>query len=622
MQVAQIHRDMARRRCIPCTRASRIRYTVAATYLSISMSVSWAYATDEAGNSVRLERLSTNELIHPTKPPSLVLNEDFAPTPKSQKPMEPFVGTIELGETRMLTQPADLKENNIHGRDPRLFPRTRIAFYSEDANLVPFTEEIIAAGSRGIGESYWDIIIQPGSVWSELGDHGWSRGGFPFALVNPLEGESHNGLATFAYRHGHITDVRIQIIQQTTPYYIAAFFTAEARIASHLAPADPGLLVRQRVANKASNSDRITIEPWNALTQEMGEERLRSFDDDKPMTDIVATGLDYNNIFYLKPCKTVAGPLPWCDRARFGVWSATKALVNEVVLLRIAQKYGAGVFEEKLAHYIPDMQKVPGWNDVRFEDAANMSTGMGNAPSTADGSNIEDGNGEKYPRWYEARTKQEKVEAAVMDARPYGWGAGRVARYRDQDIFLLGVAIDAYVKKKEGPRHSMWSMLVEEVFEPIGLRSPPIAKTIEAHERSGQPLAAFGFYPNLSDMVRIARLYQSLGAHNGRQILFAPQIQKILSHSVSPGHPTGLRSTFGESFYFNAFWETAYRSKAGCNFYYPQMMGYGGTVVALFPNQATGIRISRVEGQSNIRASQTSGMAQSAEAVKPFCPLY
>ena len=58
-------------------------------------------------------------------------------------------------------------------------------------------------------------------------------------------------------------------------------------------------------------------------------------------SDIVLSGLDYQGMFYLKRCESAGGQLPWCDRARFGVWSATKALANETALLRLAEKYGA-----------------------------------------------------------------------------------------------------------------------------------------------------------------------------------------------------------------------------------------------------------------------------------------
>ena len=98
----------------------------------------------------------------------------------------------------------------------------------------------------------------------------------------------------------------------------------------------------------------------------------------QPVRQHFLAGLDYQGTFYLKFCGSAAGNLPWCERARFGVWSATKALANETALLRLAQKFGPGVFAEKISDYVPEAAAYPAWHGVRFEDAINMATGLGN----------------------------------------------------------------------------------------------------------------------------------------------------------------------------------------------------------------------------------------------------
>src|SRR6202030_4809996 len=101
----------------------------------------------------------------------------------------------------------------------------------------------------------------------------------------------------------------------------------------------------------------------------VGRGRLAAFDGTMPAKDIVLAGLDYAGTFYLKECRSAAGTLPWCDRARFGVWSAAKALVNETALLRLAEKYGPAVFEMRIADYLPEAAGYSGWQNVRVEDA-------------------------------------------------------------------------------------------------------------------------------------------------------------------------------------------------------------------------------------------------------------
>ena len=136
----------------------------------------------------------------------------------------PFLGTLQLTETEMTTLPAVLSPPSVLGRNPKLFPGVTLSFFTDKGDLVPFTQDVIRYGSGARGRSYWDIIVQPGRVWSQPDDSGWSRAGFPFALVNSIEGETHNGLATFLYKDGRVSNLRFQIVQQTAPYYIKRGF--------------------------------------------------------------------------------------------------------------------------------------------------------------------------------------------------------------------------------------------------------------------------------------------------------------------------------------------------------------------------------------------------------------
>ncbi|HEV7613667.1 MAG TPA: hypothetical protein VGO37_17435 [Steroidobacteraceae bacterium] len=563
--------------------------------------------------------LSIADLRSANWPGPLVLNAEFEPPAHAAVAHEPFVGTLSLAETRMKTLPSEFKSTRILDRDPQLFPVVKLAFFTVGIDLVPVTQEVILAGSAGQGRSYWDLIVQPGAVWSLPDDQGWSRAGFPFALINALEGESHQGVATFAYKGGEMTHVRVQIVQQTAPYSVVDYFTATAQVETQWAPRPPEGMEHARLRYQRSLRDHLTIRPWQELEAQFAKDRLASFDDGKT-ADIVVSALDYDGKIYLKPCNTVAGPLPWCDRARFGVWSATKSLVNSAALLHLAQKYGPAVFAERIADFVPQAAAFPGWTNVRFADAANMATGVGKGSLTRNPNNILDGGLENYASWYEARTQEEKIQATLTGATPFPWGPGQVARYRDQDMFMLGIAMDNYIKKKEGSTASVWNMVLKEVFEPIGIHDAPVNKTLEPTGREGSPLMAFGYYPTISDIVRIARLYQNLGAHQGKQLLYAPKIMEIFSRTPTPGLPTGEGSPFGEVFYFNTFWKAPYTTSQECKFYYPQMEGWGGTVIALFPDKLTGIRIAKIWEDDTHTASATSGMAAVANQLKGFAP--
>jgi len=548
----------------------------------------------------------------------LIPNAAFEPDGNAAAAHQPFVGSLRLSEVQMQTSP--VKSERALGKNTTLFPAVEIAFFTADSDLVPVSEDVIRSGSIDRGSSFWDLIVQPGRIWSEPSDGAWSRAAFPFALVNSLEGETHNGVATFAYRGASVSNLRFQIVQQTSPYLVSDYFTASGTVPAALHKAPLPQLQRLTREYQQTLAEQLPIHSWAELGARVGAERLAGFDETLSPSDRVLAGLDYQGAFYLKSCASAAGDLPWCDRARFGVWSATKALTNATALLRLAQKFGPQVFNERIADHVAEARAYPAWREVRFEDAINMATGVGNGSSRWNPNDISDGYIDPtYDAWYVARSESAKIRALLESARAHPWGPGKVARYRDQDMFMLGVAMDRYLKAKEGSAASVWSMLEREVYEPIGIHHAPSNRTIEANGAPGQPLMAYGYYPTIGDLVRIARLYQNEGRHGDNQILYAPRIHELL-HARGPlGFPSGVKTRFGETFYYDAFWMNAFQSGGRCQILYPVMEGWGGNLVALFPQGATAIRLGKARSDDS-RSSDPTDMALVADRLQPFCP--
>jgi Beta-lactamase len=566
------------------------------------------------------QRIDAAELLSSSWSGGVIANSAFTPGSDAVAERAPFMGTLRLTETEMTTTPAVFSPLSVLGRDPHLFPGVALTFFTDKGDLVPLTQDVIRYGSNNQGRSYWDIIVQPGRVWSQPEDSGWSRAGFPFALVNSIEGETHNGLATFLYKGGRVSNLRFQIVQQTAPFYIKDNFVAAGLASAAFAPMATDQLSLLKRGYEADRTDAVPIAGWDELAAKVGGAKLATFDGPMRASDIVLSGLDYQGTFYLKGCPSAGGRLPWCDRARFGVWSATKALANETALLRLAEKYGPAVFEMRIADYVPEAARLSGWHNVRFEDAINMTTGIGNGSTRREPNNTTDGYLDaSYSRWYEARSTQEKLAALLTDGRVYPWGPGQVTRYRDQDMFLLGVAMDRFVKSKEGPAANIWSMLQQEVFAPIGIHQAPTNRTIEPDGGDGHPLMAYGYYPTISDMVLVARLYQNEGKHGDRQILYAPRVQELLAGPNPRGFPTGEKLPVGETTYINAFWVTSYVASRDCRVFYPRMIGWGGNIVALMPGGLTGIRLAKSGETADKSEVDTSGMAQVANSLSSFC---
>jgi CubicO group peptidase (beta-lactamase class C family) len=564
------------------------------------------------------QMIGADELRSANMPIGLADNRWFTPAEDSEPAKHDLAGTLVLQELEMGTEPAQLSSRNVLGKDPKIFPAVRIAFFTDGGDLVPVSQVVIRYGSTKEGRSYWDMIVQPGRVWSEPGDGGWSRASFPFALVHSIEGETHNGLATFLYNSKEVSNLRFQIVQQTSPYYVVDFFKAWGQVPARFEPGSIDNLDALKAAYAAERANRYPVKTWADLEAEVGADKLSGFESAMNQEEVLVSGLTYKGALYLKPCKSAAGPLPDCDRMRFGVWSITKSAANAVALLRLAHKYGPEVFDAKIKDYVEVAAQHEGWTDVTFGDAFDMATGVGFGTAKRDPNRIDDGYLEgNYAAWYEAPSVAAKL-IEVFQAPDLPWSPGEVARYRDQDAFLLSVAMDRFLKSKEGSEADLWSMLVNEVYRPIGIAHAPTNRTIEEGGQPGHPLMAYGFYPTLGDLAKIAQLYHERGKHGGVQLLHAGKINELLYGTGERGLPTGERNRFGETRYFRSFWNVRFDSPEGCHLYIPEMHGWGGNIISLMPGGLTGIRLAK-NWEENDAVSDTTGMVAVANRLARFC---
>ncbi|MDB5523219.1 MAG: Beta-lactamase [Rhizobium sp.] len=560
------------------------------------------------------QALTADEMTAPSAAYALVDNAAFLPPANNENAHEPFSGSLVLTEDAMLTNPAKFKSNKVLGKDPQIFPGVSLSFMTVGDDLVPETQDIIRNGTLPAGHSFWDIIVQPGKVWSEPADNGWSRASFPFALMNSIEGETHNGVATFLYKGAEVSPIRYQILTQTSPFYVEDYFTASGSLKAEYKPAKLATADTLKVAHEKAMAGREELQPWTDLDARYGKDKLIGFDSKIRPGEIVLDGLSIDGNFYLKSCPTPAGELPYCDRQRFGVWSVTKSAGNAAAMLRLAEKYGPEIFDTKIVDYITEARDVPGWKDVTFGDALNVATGVGYGADKAEPPAISEPFGDAYYAWYQAPTTAGKIEALLKGAKPYSWGPGKVARYRDEDMFLLGVAMTRYLQAKEGPQANVWDFLRKEVYEPIGIDDAPINKTIEADPSKDQALMAYGFYPTIGDLIKIARLFQNGGKFSGVQILNAEKLADIMPAAKAVGLPTGNAE---KPQYHKAFWRSTYTEK-GCTFSYPIMDGRGENYVMLLPKDVTIFRLAK-NWDGDPGAGNLDNMTAVAGKLKALC---
>jgi CubicO group peptidase (beta-lactamase class C family) len=563
-------------------------------------------------------------------PDAPTANSAFAPG-DGALPAPAFAGVLKIHPVRMQTLPV-LQQPLIQGRDVRLLPGVQLEFFTIGDVLVPVQRgEMVRESSPGATPSYWRIIPQFGKVWREKADGDWSRAAFPVMLVNDTENHAHQGLATFLYKPGQVTGLAIQFIQQTGPYLIKQYFVAWGFAPAELAAGDSSRLEARRTQAQAELADRLPAKPWSELVKTVPPGTLDGFGGPLYPKWQVAGALVQGGTLYYQEAATPYGAYPYPLEMRYGVRSVTKSVFAPLALLRLAQVYGPWVLTLKVGDYVQGLD--PKWRRVRFIDAADMATGFGGTGSTRTHPNdIFDGYLEgDYDAWYTAPSFADKIRQIDATLHPYPWEPGTVMRYRDQDYFLLGAAIEGFLKSVRGPQAELLEMVKTEVLVPIGIHQTPVVRTREAGGREGLVWCNAGYYPTLDDLAKIAMLYQALGAHGGAQILNREMTADLLhgreaivkNADASLGPVAApLAESREDELYKMGFHFLRYVNSTGNVEYLPSMHGSGDNLVILYPNNVVSIVMAKASveilGPEKTRSDEGPVTMRAVERLAPF----
>ncbi len=207
---------------------------------------------------------------------------------------------------------------------------------------------MIPKGTLPRRRSFWDVVVQPGRVWRQRGDHGWSRASFPLALLNRLEGETHNGVATFVFRGARVSHVRFQVVAQTAPFYVSDYFNAWGTTRESFIPGRISRLAERARRHRRAVAGRFAVASFDELEAAVSPDLLAAFDNTADDSLVLQRALLHKRVLYRSACATHAGPFPFCDQVRYGTWSVSKSAALNVATLRLAAKFGAGMLDEKV----------------------------------------------------------------------------------------------------------------------------------------------------------------------------------------------------------------------------------------------------------------------------------
>jgi len=415
-----------------------------------------------------------------------------------------------------------------------------------------------------------------------------------------------------------VSAVHFQIVTRTTPWLIGEQFIAWGRIPAKYKPTQIAYLKELLRTYELEKENKLPTAKWPVLEQKVGERKLSGFEGNMRSSQKVTSAIVLDGVLYYKPCKTKFGDYPYTENMRFGIWSVTKSVGPGIGMLRLAEKYRKQVFDLKIKDYVDIKADHNGWEEVTFGDALNMATGIGD--ETGKGSGMFTDYGSISPHYRDffihALSAKEKLNV-IFKSGNYPWGPGKAVRYRDRDMFILGAAMDNYLKSKEGPDADIWEMIAEEVFKPIHIYHAPMIRTIEPDGSLGLPFMASGWYPTLDDLAKVADLLHRKGNYKGQQLLNFEKTKDLFSTRGSLGGK--LNWDYGERRYKGAFHYLPFPDQSGKLMYLPFMEGWLGNLILLMPGNITGIKISNAYPyKANTRPANPTSMAKVGNRIKPF----
>jgi len=558
-------------------------------------------ATDPPGSS--RDWLTAEILLNGTDGHrSPIHNDYFLPVGEFQDELHTFSGSIQLNSRRLQ---GTFAEYAISGDESfKNFPNVVMEFVSDRGRLIPRHR---GRQLRADDNSFWGLILEPGRVWSELGDDGWSRASFPFEFISARRNNVHNGLATFLYNDTEISQLRIQVVQETNRWFRHDIHS-QLDI-SYFPQSFPEQDTLVQDFNREVEGSVPSL-PWSELS-ELDTNLYNSYLD---TTDISAAGLILDGQLYTQPCYTRYGNYPYPRWMRHGVYSITKSLGASLTMMRLAQKYGETVYQLKINQFLNITANHNGWDEVTFADVLNMAAGIGdNGTENGSGDIFADENTPKMEDWLVKPTVQEKLDIAFSYGN-YDWGPNEVFRYNSVMTFVLGAAMDSFYQSQEGEGASIWQMMLEEVYHPIGIQHVPILTTSEVDATESIPEFFHGLYLNQDDIAKLTLLLQNNGIHNGEQLLHAAKLQESLFQTSNMGlHSWWEDNAHGQSRYLYSFW-TSPIDDGTCTRQIPYMSGYGGNILAILPNGLSLYRFADADSYSPFN------MIEASIALRSICP--
>jgi len=478
-------------------------------------------------------------------------------------------------------------------------PPFDVAFVQAGDRLIPAVRGPIASAHPD-----WEWVLGAGRVWTEPGDAGMTRAAVPFAWMERNANCTHNGMATFLFDDTRVSNVAYQISSQTCLYFQ---FETWGLASADYAPGAVADADDLRAADVALLARRLPVRPIAALAADVGGDpnQFGSPEEVSPH-NMTAFGYVTDGVHYVGGCATDRGAYAACDELILPSYSLAKTMVAGLALMRL-EHVSPGARDALIADYVPACAAQGGWDGVTFEHALDMTTGryVSLEYEVDEALAVE-------ADFFVVDSHAEKIELAC-GRYPRQRPPGEVFVYHTTDTYILGVAMQAYLRRHVAPDADIYrDLIVEPIWRPLGL-SPTLDVTRRTYDGVRQPFTGWGLALTRDDLARIAQFINvDEGRIAGEPVVDAAMLRAALQRE--PGD-VGLPAPSAAYRYNNGVWAWNARQALGCvtPVWIPFMSGYGGLSVALFSNGSTYYYVSDGDEFAWAHAAAES------QRIAPFC---
>ncbi len=500
---------------------------------------------------------------------------DFAPPADASPPTEQFEGVLKISgtpTTQIVFADMQYQTQSEIAEAQTLPSDFDYAFVQNGNVLLP-----VLRGPILSSHPYWEFVLEPGKVWNQPGDHGYSRAAIPFALIQKNEGCTHNGVMTFLFNNaGAISQVAMQISSETCIYLK---FDMWGMLKATYTPGPVATASTVIAAYQNHAAHRLPVRPINQLNTDYPGVVSANLAIGNPNANTLY-GFVVNGTNYVSACKTRHGNYPYCAVLDLPSYSLAKSIEAAVAFMRLEQLY-PGTRKLAVTDYAPPACQTPKWSGVDFTNLLDLSTGNYTSPDF-----MTDENSVKTAlHFFTPLTYTAKVNFSCT-AYPHQVTPGTQWVYHTSDTFLLGTVLNRYLHSLPGrSNQDIFSNVVEsDIYAPLDL-SATVRTTMRTYGTVTQPLFGMGLTLHRDDIARLALfLGADYGQINGQQILDLYMLNSAMQRDPNVH---GLQvGTLPDYRYQHGFWARNVQNILGCTHptWVPYMLGFGGISVVLFPN--------------------------------------